>query len=133
MNSLPDELPADGAEAFTGLVCPDCSGNLVVQRQADYVSFRCRVGHAYSVPELVASKEGMLEARLWAAVFAFEEMDSLMAGLVRHALARDLDEDACRQRSVLARRQAGRLREVIQADRPLVPPHDEVGGAVTTR
>jgi two-component system chemotaxis response regulator CheB len=96
------------------------------------LSFRCRVGHAYSVPELVASKEAVLEARMWSAVFAFEEMDSMIAGLLRHALARDLGDDACRQRAVLAGRQAARLREVIQADRPLVPPHDEMSGAATT-
>lgn len=121
MKGLPDELPIDGQEAFTGLVCPECSGNLVVQRDAQYVSFRCRVGHVYSVVEVITAKESVLEARMWSAVFAFEELSALLDGLDGHRLTDHVGAVACRDRLALARRQAQRLREIVQADRPLVP------------
>lgn len=129
MNGLPDELPVDGQEAFTGLVCPDCSGNLVVQRDAQYVSFRCRVGHAYSIVELITAKESELEGRMWSAVFGFEELAALLEGLDRHHLIDHLGAEACRNRAALARGQAQRLRAVVQDDRPLLVPNHAMGGA----
>lgn len=130
MKGLPNELPADGQEAFTGLVCPDCSGNLVIQREAEYFSFRCRIGHAYSIVELIAAKESALETRLWSAVFGFEELEALLAGLDAHRLTDHLDPERCRQRVTLARGQARRLRAIVQDDRPALPSTRAMGGAV---
>ena len=130
MNSLPNDLPRNGGESFTGLVCPDCAGNLVVRRDAEYVSFHCRVGHAYSVVELITAKEITLEARLWSAVFAFEELQALLGELDGHGLAEGLDPAACCDRAALAGRQAERLRAIIQDDRPLAPLDTAMGGAV---
>ena len=129
MNSLPNDLPRDGEESFTGLVCPDCAGNLVVRRDAEYLSFRCRVGHAYSVVELIAAKETTLETRLWSAVFAFEELQAMLTELDAHDAA-SLDSGACRDRAARAGRQAERLRAIIQDDRPLAPIDTAMGGAV---
>jgi two-component system chemotaxis response regulator CheB len=129
MNSLPSDLPLDGEESFTGLVCPDCAGNLVVRRDAEFMTFRCRVGHAYSLVELVTAKETTLETRLWSAVFAFEELQALLTELDAHGLAESLDSGACRDRAALAGRQAERLRAIIQDDRPLAPTSAAMGGA----
>ena len=129
MRGLPDDLPSDGQEAFTGLVCP-VSGNLVIRRDARYVSFHCRVGHAYSVVELITAKESALEARMWSAVFGFEELAALLSGLDDLGLADDLTADSGRDRAALALRQAGRLRAIVQDDRPVVPPSRAMGGAV---
>ena len=129
MNSLPHDLPGDGEESFTGLVCPECAGNLVVRRDAEYLSFRCRVGHAYSVVELITAKETTLETRLWSAVFAFEELQALVTELDAHG-AGSMDSGACRDRATLAGRQAERLRAIIQDDRPLAPISAAMGGAV---
>ena len=124
MDALPDELPEEGAEAFTGLVCPECSGNLVVQRSARFVTFQCRVGHVYSVQELVTAKESTLETRMWSSVFAFEELEALLIGLGAHGLTDQLGTAACRERAAVARGQAQRLRAIIQDDRPLMPRAD---------
>ena len=119
MNGLPEQFPTDGRAAFTGLVCPDCSGNLVVSVRSDHVSFHCRVGHAYGLAELVLAKEGALESAVWRAVFAFEELAVLLADLDRHGLVHWCGPDNCRARSELAQEQANRLRAIIEADRLL--------------
>ena len=129
MRGLPDELPDDGQEAFTGLVCPDCSGNLVIRRDAQYVSFRCRVGHAYSIVELITAKESALEVRMWSAVFGFEELTALLGDLDGHRLIEHLGAASCRDRAALAREQAERVRGIVQDDRPLLPSDRAMGGA----
>ncbi len=119
MNGLPEELPRDGAEAFTGLVCPECSGSVTVRRQDRHVTLACRVGHAYSVAELVTGKEAALEEDMWRAVYAFEELDALLADLQPHRLTDGFGSEACRKRCALARRQAMLLRSIIEADSTL--------------
>jgi two-component system chemotaxis response regulator CheB len=121
MDALPAQMPSDGGEAFTRVVCPDCRGSLTVQvHNARAAAFTCLVGHSYSVEELLAGKEAALENRLWEAVHAFEELAILLTALERHRLIADgLDPAACRRRAALARDQAGGLRSIIQADRPL--------------
>ena len=119
MNTLPAELPSDGTEAFTGLVCPECLGNLVVRVQHRHVTFVCRIGHAFSIGELTTSKEAVVEERMWMAVFAYEELQALLTDLGRHQLTDGNSLEACRTRATLARRQAALLRSVIEADRSL--------------
>ena len=121
MDALPNELPGSGTEAFTGLVCPDCGGNLVLRVENLLVSFHCRVGHAYSTDELVISKEEELEARLWMAVFGFAEFEALLRGLERHGLVGSLGMEACRARAALAFRQAERLRRIVEGDQRITP------------
>jgi len=119
MDGLPQQFPTQGQEVFTGLVCPDCSGNLVVSAQQDHVSFHCRVGHTYGIVELVLAKESALESAVWRTVFAFEELAAMLTDLDSHGLAEWCGPDNCRARSELAQEQAKRLRAVIEIDRPL--------------
>src|SRR5262245_52349143 len=119
METLPRELPSDGTQVFTGLVCPDCSGNLVVSTQQRHVAFSCRTGHIYSIEELVVGKESALEDRLWSAVFAFDELAAFLTDVVGRGLIGTMEPNACRRRADLARRQAAALRSVIENDRAL--------------
>lgn len=119
MDGLPDRLPVDGGDTFTGLTCPDCRGNLAVRIHSRQAFFTCRVGHAYSADEVVTGKEAALEIRMWEAVFAFEEMAALLADLMRHGLADGIDPAACRERVGQAWEHAAGLRSIIQADRPV--------------
>jgi len=119
MDGLPEQFPTDGRTAFTGLVCPECSGNLVVSAQQDHVFFHCRVGHTFGIVELVLAKESALESAVWRAVFSFEELAALVADLDSHGLADWCGPDNCRARKELAEEQAKRLRGIIEADRPL--------------
>src|SRR5215468_7249572 len=128
MLGLPESLPTEGRKAFTGLVCPDCSGNLVISVSGDHISFSCRVGHTYGLTELVLAKDTALEAVLWRAVFAFEELEALLSDLRTHGLMAAVDAGACRARAELARQQASRLRAIIEADRTLTERRRENGG-----
>ncbi len=119
MEGLPERLPPDGVDVFTGLVCPDCRGSLVVRLHRGHATFVCRVGHAFSTAELIAGKESALETRMWEAVYAFEELAVRLSGLDRHHLAQEAGAAAGRQRTAQAQEQAARLRSIIQADRPL--------------
>ena len=116
--SLPDKLPSDGGEAQTGIACPDCSGTLVLFMRKTFAAFRCRVGHAYSLPEVLAAKEELLERRLWEVVASMEELADLLDTAAREGFAY-VDAGAFRRRSAVARGQAAAVRSIISPDRPL--------------
>lgn len=131
MHGLPEELPTDGREVFTGLVCPECSGNLVVSAHKDHIFVQCRVGHSYGLAELVLAKELALESILWRAVFAYEELAALLGDLNAHGLSDWFGADNCRARCEAAQEQARRLRALIQTDRPLTA-HSSGDGEIRT-
>ena len=117
---LPASIPEDGEEQFTGIVCPDCSGVLVIRTHRTLVTFVCRIGHVYSPTELLAAKEEVLERRLWTAYSALDELAVLLDDIGRHGLAHS-DSAARRHRGATARDQAARIRAIIESDRPLIP------------
>jgi hypothetical protein len=119
MEALPERLPPDGVDVFTGLVCPDCRGCLVLRLHRRHAVFTCRVGHSFSTDELIAGKESALESRMWEAVYAYEELAVLLSDLDRHHLVERVGADAHRQRAAQAGEQAARLRSIIQVDRPV--------------
>jgi two-component system, chemotaxis family, protein-glutamate methylesterase/glutaminase len=69
--------PSESEERVSGLSCPDCFGVLTV-RIAGELLFTCRIGHSYSVEELIKGKERLIEEYLWSAVTAFEELKSVL-------------------------------------------------------
>ena len=123
--AIPPRLEVAPEPQLTGVSCPDCDGSLSVEpegKRADLV-FKCRVGHTYSVTELLVAKEERLHARLWTAYTALMELEALLHDLA----AREANEDGRRrygERSEVARRQAGRLRRLIEDDTPVTLPAD---------
>jgi two-component system chemotaxis response regulator CheB len=115
--SIPQDLPPDGIEAQTGMACPDCSGTLVLMVRKRFATFRCRVGHAYSLLEVVMGKEDMVERRLWETVASLEELADFLEVASRHGF-HDLDPSICQRRSTDARNHAQALRAVIDTERP---------------
>src|SRR5262249_39727243 len=104
------DVPKDGQNHLTSLACPDCSGTLTVRRQGRrQLLFRCRVGHVYALPELLAGKERRLELRLWSVVAALDELAALL---------RDVGSDPERRRR--AERHAATVRQIIEESVPLV-------------
>ena len=65
--------------------CPECHGVLWESVEGDSVSFRCRVGHAYSPASLAAEHSVALEGALWAALRALEESASLAERMAKRA------------------------------------------------
>jgi len=116
--SIPEPLPPDGTEAQSGIACPDCSGTLIMFVRKDFAAFRCRIGHAYSLPEVLASMEETLERRLWNVVASMEELADFLAVCSREGLAH-VEPGAFRQRSISVRDHAQALRSVIESERPL--------------
>src|SRR5262245_23467717 len=77
MQALPKLAPR-AREQTTGLTCPDCPGVLEVSSDEEHLLFRCRIGHTYSLQDLIQAKETRLEDLLWAPVTALEELIALL-------------------------------------------------------
>src|SRR5262245_9923172 len=120
MSILPPSLPTDGEGHFTGVSCPDCSGVLMLCAHRSLISFVCRIGHVYSPVELLAAKEELLERRLWIGFSSLDELAKLLVDFERLEVDAG-DSAAQRRRGAEAREQAGRLRSIIEADRPAMP------------
>jgi hypothetical protein len=124
MWALPATLSPDAGEQLTGIGCPDCSGVLGVTAigKHNHLQFRCRVGHAYSITELLEAKEQAIEKQLWSATQALEEMAAFLGDLERHLETLDAPrfERLFRERAALATRHALDLRVVIANERPLL-------------
>ena len=57
-------------------------------RDADVLSFRCRVGHGFTEETLLAIQAEQLEAALWTALRALEEHSALSRRLAHRAAGR---------------------------------------------
>ncbi|MGC4001597.1 MAG: chemotaxis protein CheB [Anaeromyxobacter sp.] len=87
-----DVAAAPGLEAMEGLrrgapaefVCPSCHGVLTEANVGQHRSFRCHVGHAFSLENLVHEQSEDVERALWASVRALEESAALSRRLARH-------------------------------------------------
>jgi len=125
MRALPKDLQAGSREELTGLICPDCAGSLsvtVLFGSSVSLLYACRIGHTYSTTELLAAKEQRLEERLWAALYSFEELATLLQEMDGEQpedgfVERHGEDLRARVRS--AGENARRIREILEADRPL--------------
>lgn len=61
----------------TGFTCPECGGVLWEQVDDDSATFRCRVGHGFSVDYLEDGLAGTVEAALWNAVRVLVEKEQI--------------------------------------------------------
>jgi two-component system chemotaxis response regulator CheB len=59
------------------LVCPSCQGKLTASEVGGYSTFRCHVGHTFSLQSLSAGQAEEVERALWASVRALEEAAAL--------------------------------------------------------
>jgi hypothetical protein len=124
MDAFPADIRSNDGEVPTGMICPDCSGNLVVRAIGDDVRdrarlvFKCRVGHSYGLEELLTGKEAHIERSMWAAVFAYEELVALLRDLARRdGLDTDaVDDEQRRRRMERAEQIAKGLRALIDRD-----------------
>jgi len=104
-------------EAVTGISCPDCPGVLGVTNDGHSLQFRCRIGHLYSLKELIQSKEQRLEDRLWDPVTALDELAHLLREAIEAEETGPLRE-AYEERAERALRYAEALRALIDDDSP---------------
>jgi two-component system chemotaxis response regulator CheB len=98
----------------SGIACPECHG--VLWTGPDKVpEFSCRIGHAYSLEELVEAHSVSMEAALWAGVRALREQASLANHIARRAERRGDRRVAARfeTRAGTADEHAGRLETML--------------------
>jgi len=118
MRAVPT-LDAHGAEKTSGISCPDCPGVLAASRSERYLGFRCRIGHAYSLKDLIVAKEVRLEEALWAPITALEELATILEDLLSQDRARIPSKRSILERRVAAaRRHASAIRAIIEESEP---------------
>jgi len=119
--SVPDvQAPAPSAEqAQRGTVvpfsCPDCGGTLWERGAGGTISFRCRVGHAFTMHTLAARHVDGLERTLWSAYRALEERAALSRRIARQLADRGRDDSSKRftRQAEAAARQAAELKVLL--------------------
>jgi two-component system chemotaxis response regulator CheB len=119
---LPDAAPAPAAEiAQPGDVvtfsCPECGGTLWETAAGGTTSYRCRVGHAFTLNNLVARQSEAVERALWSAYRALEERAAMSRRLARRLAERGRGESAERfeRQAAVAETNASELKVVLDA------------------
>src|SRR3954469_24551242 len=97
--------------------CPECHGVLWEVKDDELVSFRCRVGHAYSDETLLGHQSENLEAALWTALRALEEHSALARRLAGRASGRGHAHSAATftEQAMDAEHHASVIRRVLKA------------------
>jgi two-component system chemotaxis response regulator CheB len=117
MQAIPSRPVAGGHEQLTGIACPDCPGVLVVSTENDHLRFRCRIGHVYSLQDLIEAKERRLEDLLLAPTTTLDELATLLREAV--AMGRAIGSpEHFEARAARALRHAAVIRAVIEENEP---------------
>ncbi|HEY0016760.1 MAG TPA: chemotaxis protein CheB [Longimicrobium sp.] len=101
-----DALESPRAGVPSGYACPECHGALWETDEGGLLRFRCRVGHAYSIENLLAGQGASMDAALWAAYRALEERAALTSRM--GARMRERGQES------LAQRYAEQTEETLQ-------------------
>ncbi len=120
MFALPPGWDGRAGPQLTAVTCPDCPGilTLSVQGDARYLHFECRIGHSYSVGELIALKERRLEETLWSSITALDELLALLEDLGSRIPGRDYADRLARGRRHLAA-----VRQICDENKPTELDH----------
>jgi two-component system, chemotaxis family, protein-glutamate methylesterase/glutaminase len=113
------DAPVAKDERETGrlanVACPDCGGTLWERADGQLISYRCRVGHAFSDEALLGAQTEALEKALWTALRALEELSEQAGRISGRMDKRGHPKLAARfaQQKEDADRRAQVLREVL--------------------
>jgi two-component system, chemotaxis family, protein-glutamate methylesterase/glutaminase len=124
------DLVAQGQGERGGLpsviACPDCGGVLWELRKGKVVSYRCHVGHAYSLSSLRESHDDAVEVSLWTAVRILRERAVVCRRTVTAARARNLHYVVAdfERRAAHAERSAAWIERLLRQDLSQPPPND---------
>src|SRR5690349_1142526 len=116
MDAIPSRPPGERVQ-ITGVTCPDCPGVLEVKAENGHLRFRCRIGHVYSLAEVIEGKERRLEDLLCAPVTALEELATLLRDVLAAGRAIGARE-AFEARAERALGHARTIRSVIEENEP---------------
>jgi two-component system chemotaxis response regulator CheB len=112
-------------------VCPACKGTLWEVDEGELLTFRCRVGHAYSSDSMLEEQTDEVERALWASLRSLEENADFAARLARKAKQSNMPRsaEAYMQRYNVAKQNADVLRQVLSGRRS----HPAVGATEQTQ
>jgi hypothetical protein len=122
MFALPPDLAPGTGDRVTGITCPTCHGSLEVRAEgAGHLHFTCRVGHSFSLREVLTSLERFLEDTVWNVIRGTEELVALLEDVVayRDRIPGVTSEGAYEQRLRRANAQAAALRALVERDEPI--------------
>lgn len=97
---------------LTSLTCPDCHGSLWQLREEEFVRFRCRTGHAYTIDTLLAEQDQALENILRDALRSAVEKSTL--ALIATEQARRTGDEETRNERESTLREAEKRVQLIQ-------------------
>ncbi|MBP7146874.1 MAG: chemotaxis protein CheB [Acidobacteria bacterium] len=111
-------LEGNAPGASSGLTCPACNGPLT-EAQGTFPSFRCHVGHTFSLAALRREQTEALERALWAAVRSLEES----AALNRRLSTSDAGalRPRFKEKAEALANDAQLIRKILQGSAPLPP------------
>jgi two-component system, chemotaxis family, protein-glutamate methylesterase/glutaminase len=119
-HSLDDPAPSPHVEEaqpgeLAPFSCPDCGGTLWETTHGDVASYRCRVGHAFTMNSLVSRHAEVVERALWTAYRALEERSAMSRRVARRLAERGRGESAERftRQADGSARQAAELKAVL--------------------
>lgn len=120
--TMSDAAPnPDGEDAQPGalapFVCPECGGNLWESDDHGVISYRCRVGHGYSIEALDTENGVTVERALWSAYRALEERSAMSRRVARRLADRGRIQSAERfeRQAESSSVQADALKAVLDA------------------
>jgi two-component system chemotaxis response regulator CheB len=97
--------------------CPECGGTLWETEAGGTTSYRCRVGHAYTLQNLLARHGEAVEQALWTGYRALEEQAAMSRRVARRLGERGRAESSERfeRRAQIATGQAENLKAILDA------------------
>lgn len=98
---------------LTALTCPDCHGSLWQLREDDFIRFRCRTGHAYTLEALLTEQDQALENILRNALRSAVEKLTLARSLTERA-RKNASEEVPNERQSTLREAEMRVRLIQQ-------------------
>jgi two-component system chemotaxis response regulator CheB len=100
--------------------CPDCGGTLWETEPGGAVSYRCRVGHAFTMNSLAAHQFDTVERALWSGYRALEERSAISRRVARRLADRGHNSSAARfeRQAEVSARQAAELKALLDSLEP---------------
>jgi len=97
--------------------CPECGGTLWETDAGGTSSYRCRVGHAYTLQNLLVRHGETVERALYTAYRALEERSAMSRRVARRLAERSRAESSARfeRQAEIAARQAAELKQLLNA------------------
>ncbi len=122
------EVEGDEPGVGADIVCPICHGKLTETEVNGYHSFRCHVGHSFSLESVAAEQSEEVERALWSAARALEESAALAGRLAAAGHGEMRQRFAEKEQAQM--RDADLIRRILLAGGVLARPDDSDTGDV---